>query len=97
MLFLLRMDSTAFHFLFLHIPPLHRTSTILSPHWCFASRKGLTGRASAMHIPFFYLEVTRSIRSSRWFCPHFILSAQMMVDPRSIIGGRQCRDIRERR
>jgi len=72
-LFLLRMDSTAFHFLFLHIP-LHRTSTIL-PIGVTRLGKARLGRASAMHSPFFYLEVTRSIRPSRWFCPHTILSA----------------------
>jgi len=48
--FLLRTDTTT-PFLFLHIP-FHRTSIIIF-HWCFTSWKGLTGRASVMHSPFF--------------------------------------------
>src|SRR6266851_586760 len=93
MLFLLRMDTTALHFfLFLHIP-FHRT-TIFS---IGVNASGPDWACSAMHSPFLLsrghqFHTAEPLVLSTLSCP-----PQRMVDPRSTIGGRQYRDIRERR
>jgi len=83
------MDTIAIFFI-LHI--LFRRTTTVIP-LVFRVREGLTGCASVMHSPFL-LSGGPQIRTAEPLVLYFTSSAPKMVDPRSIVGGRQYRDIR---